>query len=515
MRIAEFAESDGIALARALREGAVTRSEVIQAARGACEALNPSLNAILEFYSDALEVAGTREPAADAGMAGFAPSPLAGVPILRKDVGATEAGRLQECGSRLLVGHRAARDSTYVELCERAGLIFVGRSATPEFAFSSATESVLNGVTRNPWNLERMAGGSSGGAAAAVAAGIVPIAHASDGGGSIRIPAAACGLVGLKPSRGRVSQGPDGADALLGLGAEFVVTRSIRDAAAALDILSQPQPGDPFRLWSPDRSYAQLAAAPPARLRIAVTADRWGDEAVDGEIAIAVAQAAHLCEQLGHQVTWASPRFDFEAALRVLTNCFAFGLAGLSAAADAWTVPPDFTLLEPVTFANWELSRRLTAVDIHADLSTANSLRRDVGTFFAEYDVLVTPALANPPPGHGLYSQSRTDLDPLGFMRQCQHTDQFLPIFNITGQPALSIPLAVSSLDLPIGLQLVGRSAHEHVVLALGQQLMEAAPVRRRPAVWAGKRASTMAIIARDTEGVTEVKNHLHIKKDD
>jgi amidase len=479
MRIAEFAELDGIALAGALREGSVNRSEVIQAARGAYAMLNPSLNAVLEFYADALERAAVAE-AADFAQRG----PLAGVPILRKDIGATEAGRLQECGSRLLVGHRAARDSAYVELCGRAGMIFVGRSATPEFAISSATESVLNGVTRNPWNLERMAGGSSGGAAAAVAAGIVPIAHASDGGGSIRIPAAACGLVGLKPSRGRVSQGPDGADALLGLASEFVITRSIRDAAAALDILSQPQPGDPFVPWSPGRSYAQLAATPPAPLRIAVTADPWGEEPVNGEIAIAVRRAARLCEELGHQVVWASPRFDFEAALRVLTNFFAFGLAGLDGAALGAGAKP--ALLEPVTFANWELSRRLTAADIDADLTMANSLRRGVGAFFADYDVLLTPALANPPPPHGVYSQSRTDLDPLNFMRQCQHTDQFLPIFNITGQPALSVPMGISTLGLPIGLQLVGRFAHEHVILALGGQLMEAAPVRAHPAVWAG-----------------------------
>jgi amidase len=481
MRIAEFAELDAIALAGALREGAVSRSEVIEAARSASAMLNPSLNAVLEFYADALE------PVAVAHVGDLAQcSPLAGVPILRKDIGAGEAGRLQECGSRLLVGHRAARDSAFVELCRRAGMIFVGRSATPEFAISSATESVLNGVTRNPWNLERMAGGSSGGAAAAVAAGIVPIAHASDGGGSIRIPAAACGLVGLKPSRGRVSQGPDGADALLGLASEFVITRSIRDAAAALDILSQSQPGDPFVLWSPGRSYAQLAAAPPARLRIAVTTDPWGEEAVNGEIAIAVTKAARLCEELGHQVVWASPRFDFEAALRVLTNFFAFGLAGLAGAGAALSAAAKSALLEPVTFANWELCRRLTAADIDADLTMANSLRRVVGAFFVDYDVLLTPALANPPPPHGLYSQSRTDLDPLNFMRQCQHTDQFLPIFNITGQPALSVPMGISALGLPIGLQLVGRFAHEHVILALGLELMEAAPVRAHPAVWAG-----------------------------
>jgi amidase len=207
---------------------------------------------------------------------------------------------------------------------------------------------------------------------------------------------------------------------------------------------------------------------------------------VNGEIAIAVTKAARLCEELGHQVVWASPRFDFEAALRVLTNFFAFGLAGLDGAGAALSVAAKSALLEPVTLANWELCRRLTAADIDADLTVANSLRRVVGAFFVDYDVLLTPALANPPPPHGLYSQSRTDLDPLNFMRQCQHTDQFLPIFNITGQPALSVPIGISALGLPIGLQLVGRFAQEHVILALGLELMEAAPVRAHPAVWAG-----------------------------
>jgi amidase len=274
----------------------------------------------------------------------------------------------------------------------------------------------------------------------------------------------------------------------LGLSGEFVITRSIRDAAAALDVLSQPQPGDPFVPGSPGRSYAELAAAAPGPLRIAVTSDRWGDEAVDREIANAVTQAARLCHDLGHHVVWESPRFDFEAALRVLTNFFAFGLAGLGRGDAAARVTPTPELLEPVTFANWELSQRLTCADIDADLSTANSLRRSVGAFFADHDVLVTPALANPPPPHGLYSQSRTDLDPLNFMRQCQHTDQFLPIFNITGQPALSIPIGISILGLPIGLQLVGRFAQEQTILALGRELMEAAPVRAHPAVWAGAR---------------------------
>ena len=469
---AEYARLDGIALAEAIRRRELSVAEAVDAARAACAAVNPAINAVLEFYAD------------PASVAAEASGPLAGVPVLRKDSGAAEAGRLQEHGSRLMVGCRPSGDSHFVELCRRAGLVFVGRSATPEFAFSSATESVLTGVTRNPWDPERMAGGSSGGAAAAVAAGIVPIAHGSDGGGSIRIPAAACGLVGLKPSRGRVSQGPDGADALLGLSVEFVLTRSIRDAAAALDILGRPQPGDPFVIPRPDGTYLDRIERPPHTLRVAVTTDPWGSIAVDPEIAAAVAATARRCEQLGHFVQWASPRFDFEAMLQVLTDFFAFGLAGLGRPGAA---PRAITrdLLEPITYANWELALRLTAADLDDDLARANRLCRAVGPFFERYDVLVTPALASLPPPHGAYSQSRTDLDPLGFMRHVQHTDQFLAIFNITGQPAMSLPAGVSRSGLPLGVQLVGRFAHEHVLLALGRQLMEAAP-RCAVRAWAG-----------------------------
>jgi amidase len=290
----------------------------------------------------------------------------------------------------------------------------------------------------------------------------------------------------LKPSRGRVSQGPDGADSLLGLGKEFVVTRSIRDAAAALDVLGAPQPGDPFQIWSPGSSFASLAARPPGTLHIAFTTDPWGEPRVDPQIAAAVERAARLCESMGHQVTRATPRFDFESALSVLTTCFAFGLADLNEVAAERGVPLGPDVLEPVTLENWELCRRLTAIDIDATLTAANRLRRAVGPFFVDYDVLLTPALANPPPPHGRYSQSRTDLDPLSFMRETQYTDQFLPIFNITGQPALSIPLGLDVTGLPMGLQIVGRFAHEHVILALGSQLMDAAPVTRRPPISAG-----------------------------
>jgi amidase len=218
-----------------------------------------------------------------------------------------------------------------------------------------------------------------------------------------------------------------------------------------------------------------------------VCVERWGDATVDPEIAAAVLRAARACEQAGHIVEIASPRFDFEAMLRVLTDCFAFGLAGLRTAGEALGRSPDPEFLEPITYANWLRAERMTARDVDATLAAANGLRRDVGPFFDRYDVLMTPTLANLPPGHGRYSQSRCDVDSLGFMRELQYTDQFLPIFNVTGQPALSIPYARSASGLPIGVQLVGRAARENVILALGQQILETAPAAGPPAVWAGK----------------------------
>lgn len=464
LRLDEYSKLDGTGLATLIRRGDLSAREAAQCAVTAAEKLNPALNAVLEIYSDALDL-----PCETSG-------PFAGVPTLRKDVGATERDRLQEHGSRLFLGHRPKQDSHFTGGLRAAGLVIIGRTAVPELAISSATESAAFGITRNPWHPERMAGGSSGGAAAAVASGIVPIAHASDGGGSIRIPATACGVIGLKPSRGRVSCAPDVDEVLFGLATEFVLCRSVRDAAAMLDALSRPAPGDPFRIEAPSRPRREIIEAPLRPLRIAVATMPWGPFPVDEEIAAKVLEAASQCEAMGHLVEPGAPDMDFEAVVGVLTELFATGLARLDEAAAALGRRPAAGLLEPITLANYRLARSMSVADLAGTLGKANEIRRKAGPFFERYDVLLTPALATAPVRHGEYSQSRTDVDPYGFQRALQRTDQFLPLFNITGQPALTLPLGPSREGLPIGVQLVGRLGDEATILQLARRLEEANP---------------------------------------
>src|SRR5581483_6798711 len=237
MNLAEYASYDGLGLAELVRTRQASARELAELLLASVERVNPHINAVIETYSE-------RARALDPHAA--SDGPFAGVPFLLKDIGSGEAGQLQELGSRLARGRVLDADSFLVESFRAVGLTILGRTATPEFALSATTESVLTGATRNPWDTARLAGGSSGGAAASVAAGILPIAHASDGAGSIRIPASACGLVGLKPSRGRVSSGPHAAESLAGMSQEFVVCRTVRDAAAMLDAVARPMPGDPF-----------------------------------------------------------------------------------------------------------------------------------------------------------------------------------------------------------------------------------------------------------------------------
>lgn len=472
LRLDEYAALDATALAELIRRGEIAADEVRRCAIAAAEQVNPQLHAILEIYADAVEL-----PFEAAG-------PFAGVPTLRKDIGATERGRLQESGSRLLQGYRPSRDSWLIERFRDAGLVIIGRSSVPEFAISSATESVLSGITRNPWGLERMAGGSSGGAAAAVASGVVPLAHASDGGGSIRIPASACGVVGLKPSRGRVSWAPDADEVLFGLATEFVVCRSVRDAATMLDWLSTPASGDPFVIVRSEQAYAKLIDVPPKPLRIGVAATSWGPYPVDAEVADAVIKTASRCEAMGHIVEAAAPDIDFEDVVSVLTELFAIGLADLDSIAALVGRKVGADLLEPVTLAGYDLARSMSARDLARTLQKANEIRRRAGLFFERCDVLLTPALAKAPVCHGEYSQSRTDLDAYGFQRNLQQTDQFLPLFNITGQPAMTLPLAQSVAGLPIGVQLVGRPGDEARILQLARQLEQEMPWQgRRPPI--------------------------------
>ncbi|HJZ45906.1 MAG TPA: amidase, partial [Roseiflexaceae bacterium] len=369
MNLAEYAHYDGLGLAGLVRSGQVSAFEPGQFMLAAVEQINPQIGAVIETYPERV-AALEGSPAPDGA--------FAGVPFLLKDIGAGEAGKRQELGSRLTRGRIAAADSFLTEQFRAAGLSILGRTATPEFALSASTESLLTGATRNPWDPQLSAGGSSGGAAASVAAGIVPIAHASDSAGSIRIPSSACGLVGLKPSRGRVSSGPAAAESLAGMSQEFVLCRTVRDAAAMLDAVARPMPGDPFIITQSPQPYLQLLAAPIGQLRIAWTARSWQPGTlVDPAAARCIEQVAQQCEALGHIVIEDSPSFEYESFLRAICIGWAFGFdVEIDELANDMGRAVGEHTLEPVTLAYYQYARSLSAADVVWAERVANQLRR-------------------------------------------------------------------------------------------------------------------------------------------
>src|SRR5262245_12856002 len=317
MNLAEYARYDGLGLAELVRTGQVSARALGQLFLAAVDKVNSLINAVIETYPERVE--SLDRDVVPQGL-------FVGVPFLLKDIGSGEAGVRQEMGSRLMRGFVAPVDGYLTQHFRAAGLAILGHTATPEFALSASTESLLSGATRNPWNPQLSAGGSSGGAPASVAAGIVPIGHASDGAGSIRIPASACGLVGLKPSRGRVSSGPDAAESLAGMAQEFVVCRTVRDAAAMLDVVARPMVGDPFVIVQPPLSYLRQLGAPLGRLRIAWTARSWQPGTpVDPAVVYCIEQVARQCEALGHILIEDSPSFEYETFLRAICISWAFG----------------------------------------------------------------------------------------------------------------------------------------------------------------------------------------------
>ena len=315
MKFEDYIRHDATALGDLVRRGAVPPDELEATAMAAAAKLNPLLNAIIETWP------GEHDPTSEKTGA------FAGVPFLIKDIVIQRARRRQELGSRIAVGNTALANSYLMDRFDSLGLVTLGRTTTPEFGHGPTTEPVHGGPTRNPWDLSRMAGGSSGGAGASVAAGIVPIAHGNDGAGSIRIPAACCGLIGLKPSRGRVSSGPGGGETLFGMGVELALTRSVRDTATALDAAGTPMPGDPMVILQPSAPYTTLTETRPGRLRIGYTTTPWYDAPIDAEVVRAVEQAAALCRDLGHEVVEASPGFDYA---KMRSACLTLWAAGMS-----------------------------------------------------------------------------------------------------------------------------------------------------------------------------------------
>ncbi|HEY1751823.1 MAG TPA: amidase [Caulobacteraceae bacterium] len=466
----DYLAQDAISLAALIARREVSAAEALEAALARAAKVNPKINAITLDLSEA-----ARRTAA-----GPLCGPLAGVPFLLKDLGPKLAGTATTDSCKLYADDIAEADSPLTALYKAAGLVIFGKTNTPELGLEPITEPAMFGPTRNPWDLTRTSGGSSGGAAAAVAAGILPAAHASDGGGSIRIPASCCGLFGLKPSRGLVSYAPKD-EGWGGFSCGHVVSRTVRDSALLLDVAAQPQPGDPYWTAPPAEPFLAAAGREPGRLRIAFTTAAFGAESVDPECAEAVRAAARLCESLGHQVEEAAPpvsRAALAAAGVVISASIA---ADLDAVAAARGRPIAEDEVEPVTWASYERGRGISGSHYVQSLRTAHALGRAVGAFMRDYDILICSTLGQPAIPIGGFMGDPPDPD--GYARRLFAFMPNTQAFNITGQPAASVPLAMSRGGLPIGVQVVGRQAEDALVLSLCAQLERAAP-------WIGRRAA-------------------------
>jgi Asp-tRNA(Asn)/Glu-tRNA(Gln) amidotransferase A subunit family amidase len=470
MNASDYLAHDAVGLAQLIARREVSAAEVLEAALAQSERVNGKLNAIVLSMADEARPT-VRE--------GTPPGPLGGVPFLMKDIGAQVKGVPTSAGSRLLKDKVAAADSAIVTAYRRAGLVIFGKTNTPEFGLEPVTEPELFGPSRNPWNLERTPGGSSGGSAAAVAAGIVPAAHASDGGGSIRIPASCCGLFGMKPSRGRVSFAPLD-EGWGGLSIQNVVTRSVRDGAALLDAVSHPVAGDPYWAPPPAQSFIASAGRDPGVLRIGFTTAALVSESLDPECAQAVRDAAALCERLGHQVEEANLPGDAAAASAAAGVIVAANIAAVLDAEGARRGSPvGEGEIEALTAGVYERGKQIAApAYIHA-IQAAHAYGRSVAPFFERYDVLLLSTLGRPPVPLGWLRGDPPDMH--GYNRRLFDFMPNTQAFNLTGAPAMTVPLAWSGDGLPIGVQFVGRPADEATLFSLAGQLERAQP-------WAAKR---------------------------
>lgn len=479
MKLSEYVRYDALGLAALVAKGHVRSEELQTAALQAIGAVNPRINAVVEHWPG------------EAPDAGCADGAFAGVPFLIKDVAIAMAGKRVELGSRIAAGHVAAADSNLMRHFKRAGLVTLGRTASPEMAFSTTTESLFNGPTRNPWNLERSAGGSSGGSAAAVAAGIVPMAHATDAAGSIRVPAASTGLFGLKPTRGRVSNGPGMDEVFNGFGVQLGVSRTVRDSAALLDTINRPDAGEPYFTAPPAHTFLSEVARAPGRLRIGVMLPAWNGQQPADDVAAATLAAAELCRSLGHDVDEA--RLDigvsWEEFVHANAQIWCANLVGwIDGFAAASGRQAGLATLEPSTLACYEYGRRALAPAFAGALDVRNRVSRAVAAFFDKYDVLLTPALPETPQRIGAYTEGTARMDGLEWTAHVFRHSPYTPLFNVAGGPAMSVPLGSGADGLPIGVQFAAGFGKDGLLMRLAGQLEQAAPwAGRIPPVWVGR----------------------------
>jgi amidase len=465
MRFDEYRKHEATALAGLIAKREVSAKDVLEIAIARADEVNPAINAIVHKQYDR---------ARKAIAAALPQGPLAGVPYLVKDLAFLDKGEPARLGSSLFKDYVADHDSAYVARCRKAGLVIMGRSSTPEFGLNPTTEPRLHGPCRNPWNLEYSAGGSSGGAAAAVIAGILPVAHATDGGGSIRIPAAQCGLFGLKPSRGRMTFAPDAGEAWGGLSIGHVLSRSVRDSALMLDCTAGLEPGDPYAAPTPEGTFVEALARPPGKIRIALMLKDHRGAKLHPECEKAVKGAARLCDSLGHIVEEADPQLDLVALRPMNASIASANIArSLGLRWKALGREPDAKDVEACTWATYSRGLKVTAVEYVEAIAAAHAAGRRMAAFLTSYDVILSTVLAGPPPKLGYLDQNG---DVATFAERVNTYLSVTPLHNAAGTPAMSVPLHWTADGLPVGVHFAGRYGEEATLLRLAAQLEEAQP---------------------------------------
>ena len=475
MNIDEYVSYDALGLAELVAAGEVTADELAAPARTAAAAVNPQLNAIAGDVDPAVN--GTPEAGAK----------FIGVPTFMKDLGATIAGVPQGMGSRLCENFVPDMTSHFAARMLAAGFSVIGRTTCPEFGLTLTTESLAAGQTGNPWNPGHICGGSSGGSAAMVAAGVVPLAHTNDGGGSTRIPASICGNVGLKTSRGRVSLFPAMNDVTAPLVVEGCNTRTVRDTAAFLDAVAGAAPGEATILPAAETSFLDGLES-RRTYRIALSLDPWGDAEMDPEVRVEMERIGGVLRDLGHEVELATPDVLRDGVVTKAFQVLWFSLAQLSIAGIAPTTnrQPGPDTLEPMTLLMAEMGEKMSALDFQLAIGQSNVVGRQLGLFFSDWDLLLTPTMnqATPPLGSNLTLHAGNSLDE--WYQAALSTVPHTPVANFTGLPAISVPCGTGPGDLPLGAHFFAAMGAEAQLLDVAQQLEEADPWRdRRPQIFA------------------------------
>ncbi|MEX0838999.1 MAG: amidase family protein [Parvibaculum sp.] len=470
----DYDKYDGLGLAALVKRGDVSAAELLDEAIARTEKINPKINAVVMKHYDEARAQIAK---------GLPEGIFSGVPFLLKDLHLLLDGTVTTYGSALFGGNVADHNSTLTDRYLKAGLVIFGKTNSPEFGLAGTTEPRLYGPTRNPWNLAHSAGGSSGGAAAAVAAGILPFANASDGGGSIRIPAAACGLFGLKPTRGRTPMGPDRGEGWAGLSISHVVSRTVRDSAAALDATAGDAPGDPYAAPAQARSFLQEVGAKPGRLHIAFTTQRSDGSVCHPDVVAAVRETAELCENLGHHVEEAAPVLNREEISRHQATIVGAN-TGLTFRQRAMALGREVTPndVEHITWLIAKGAEARNATDYAEATLFIHRLGRQMAAFHETCDVFMSPTLGVPPIPLGSLDMMSEDVGK--YMRVSYEYMPGTAIANMTGQPSMSMPLNWNATGLPIGTMFTGRFGDEATLFRLAAQLEEAKPwAERTPAL--------------------------------